>query len=160
MNLCSSVHSEIQWQLNDTNRYRSLSRTPAVWINHYIILCHGYRTSSWGSMHSTQVLHSIHCHGYVLMMGIISSVSSAHDGWPVNQKHVYHYSDIISCSIVGSRRLLSLESEFTGYDTWLSQTFTSIMRPTILYNHFTTTITITTVIVTFFWLFPVVTKFW
>ena len=50
-----------------------------------VLHCLWCLTSSWGSMHSTQVLHSIHCHGYVLMMGIISSISSAHDGWPINQ---------------------------------------------------------------------------
>ena len=42
----------------------------------------GLHTSSKGSKHLTQVLHSIHCQGYVLITATSSSVRSKQLVWP------------------------------------------------------------------------------
>ena len=39
-------------------------------------------TSSDVCIHLTQLLHSIHCHGYEVMTGIISVVNSKQEGCP------------------------------------------------------------------------------
>lgn len=130
------IRWELMWSDRDSPRGMESMPTQKVWKPRSHLSQNIISSSWWGCSQTVHVLHSMHCHGYILIWDTKSTLISRQDGWPVHKTslsqdlygHAYKW-DVLSTSWLSgcwhlgnttAQITLSIKENVFGVIVWLT----------------------------------------